>query len=150
MTPFHVYDPDQLYRSVRPGEYTTREGKVTFSASAFNDRDHKPSVDTSAFRKDPRDARKSQADGVAKLIAGEVRKSCKIPIFDNKKRRTGEHSVDVLHRPIINIPGEPDNVAHCQVECHPTIDSDSRFKRLKEALAALANKYGLIVEPGSA
>jgi hypothetical protein len=150
MTPKHIYDPEELYRSVRQGEYAIRNGQVAFSASAFNDRERKPSVDTSAIRKDPRDSRKSPSDGIAKLVAGEVRKISAIPIFDQKGRKTGEHSVDVLHRPIVNVEGEPDNPAHCQVECHPTIDNDGRFKRLKEALAALANKCGFVVEPGSA
>lgn len=151
MEQMHVYDPDNLYRSVREGEYITRDGKVAFSASAFNDRERKPSVDTSSIRTDPRETRKSVDQGVAKLIAGEIRKTCKIPIFDSKGKRTGEHSVDVLHRPIENDPdGEPDNLAHCQIECHPTMDNENRFKRLKEALAAIANQYGWVVEPGSA
>jgi hypothetical protein len=138
MQPLHVYDSDQLYRSVRDGEYTTHNGRVAFSASAFGDRDHKPSVDTSSLRSDPREARKSPEQGVAKLVAGEVRKTRKIPIFDGKGKQTGEHSVDVFHRPIENDPnGEPDNLAHCQIECHPTIENDGRFKRLKEALAAM-------------
>ena len=150
MTPMHVYDSDALYRSVRDGEYTTRNGRVAFSASAFSDRERKPSVDTSSIRKDPKESRKSSADGVAKLVAGDVRKTCKISIFDNKGRPTGQHSVDVLHRPIENDPNEPDNLAHCQIECYPTIDNDNRFKRLKEALAAMASQYGWLVEPGSA
>ena len=150
MTPIHVYDSDELYRSVRVGEYTTRNGKVAFSASAFSDRECKPSVDTSSIRQDPRESRRSTADGVAKLVAGEIRCSCQIPIYDKKGRPTGQHSVDVLHRPIENDPNEPDNLAHCQIECHPTIDNENRFKRLKEALAAMANQYGWVVEPGSA
>lgn len=150
MTSTHVYDRDELYRSVRAGEYTTLNGKVAFSASAFNDRERKPSVDVSSIRKDPRESRRSIADGVAKLVAGEIRGTCKIPIYDKKGRPTGQHSVDVLHRPIENDPSEPDNPAHCQIECHPTIEDDNRFKRLKEALAVMANKYGWVVEPGSA
>ena len=145
----HVYDPDELYRSVRVGEYTTRNGKVAFSASAFSDRERKPSVDVSSIRTDPREARQSADQGVAKLIAGEVRKSSKIAIFDKKGKKTGEHAVDVLHRPIENDPdGEPDNLAHCQIECHPTVEKDTTFKRLKESLAAMASRYGWIVEPG--
>jgi hypothetical protein len=146
-----VPDSDELYRSVREGEYKTINGKVAFSASAFNDRDRTPSVDMSSIRTDPREARKSVDQGVAKLVAREVRASRKIPICDDKGNQTGEHSVDVIHRPIKNdADGEPDNPAHCQIECHPTIDSDNRFKRLKEALAAMANRYGWVVRPGSA
>lgn len=150
MEPLHVYDPDELYRSVREGEYVTRDGKVAFSASAFSDRERKPSVDTSALRKDPREARRSADQGVAKLIAGEMRTNCKVSIFNNKGKETGAHRVDVLHRPIENDPdGEPDNLAHCQIECDPMIDNDRVFKRLKEALAGMATQYGWVVKPGS-
>jgi hypothetical protein len=146
-----VPDSDDLYRSVRKGEYSTINGQVAFSASAFSDRDRKPSVDMSSIRPDPRDARKSTEQGVAKLVTGEVRKSSKIPIYDAKQNQTGEHSIDVVHRPIKDDPdGEPDNPAHCQIECHPTIENDNRFKRLKEALARMANKYGWVVKPGTA
>ncbi|WP_316181519.1 hypothetical protein [Bradyrhizobium sp. SZCCHNRI1009] len=145
-----VPDTDDLYRSVREGEYRAVGGRVTFSASAFGDRERKPSVDMSSIRKDAREARKSTEQGVAKLVAGEVRQSCKIPIYDKKGKQTGEHSVDAIHRPIKDDPnGDPDNPAHCQIECHPTIDNDGRFKRLKEALAAMASKYGWVVTPGA-
>ncbi|MEH2596873.1 hypothetical protein V1278_003786 [Bradyrhizobium sp. AZCC 1577] len=150
MSVIHIDDSHDLYRSMREGEYTTLNGKVTFSASAFNDRDRKPSVDTSAIRNDPRESRRSPDQGVAKLTAAEVRKTRAIPIRDAKGNVTGEHSVDVIHRPIKDDPdGQPDNPAHCQVECHPTMDNDNRFKRLKEALAAIASKYGWVVAPGT-
>jgi len=145
-----VPDADELYRSVREGEYKTINGRIAFSASAFNDRDRKPSVDMSSIRRDPREARKSVDQGVAKLLAREVRSSRKIPAFDKKGKQTAEHSIDVVHRPIKDAPnGEPNNPAHCQIECHPSIDSDNTFKRLKEALAAMANQYGWVVRPGS-
>jgi hypothetical protein len=146
-----IEDSHDLYRSVREGEYTTLNGKVTFSASAFNDRNRRPSVDTSALRKDPRESRKSNEQGVAKLTAAEVRKTSGIPIRNAKGEVIAKHSVDVIHRPIKDDPaGEPDNEAHCQIECHPAMDSDTRFKRLKEALAAIANNYGWLVQPGAA
>lgn len=150
MTSVQIVDADDLYRSVRAGEYTILNGRVTFSASAFNDRERKPSVDAASLRADPRESRRSTADGIAKLVAGEVRQTCKVIIFDKKGKPTGEHSVDVVHRPIKDDPdGEPDNAAHCQVECHPAIDTDSKFRRLKEALAAMATRYGFIVAPGT-
>jgi hypothetical protein len=147
MTPTHVYDSEELYRSVRSDEYKTINGRVIFSASAFNDRDRKPSVDRSGMRKDPKDARKSPTDGITKLIAREIRGTCKISIFDKKGKVTGQHAVDVLHRPIVDSPGEADNLAHCQIECHPTIENDGSFKRLKEALAVMATRIGFVVEP---
>lgn len=136
---------------MREGEYTTRDGKVTFSASAFNDRDRKPSVDTSAIRTDPREARMSNDQGVTKLTAAEVRSTSGIVIRDARGNVIGQHSVDVIHRPIKDdANGEPDNPAHCQIECHPTMDHDARFKRLKEALAGIATRYGWVVAPGAA
>jgi hypothetical protein len=98
-------------------------------------------------RKDPKDARKSSTDGVTKLIAREIRGSCRIAIFDKKGKPTGHHAVDVLHLPIVDFAGEADNLAHCQIECHPTIENDGSFKRLKEALAVMATRVGFIVEP---
>lgn len=150
MAAIHIDDSHDLYRSVREGEYTTLNGKVAFSASAFNDRDRKPSVDTAALRGDPRETRRGSEQGVAKLVAGDVRKTSAIPIKNAKGEVIGGHSIDIIHRPIKDDPsGEPDNPAHCQVECHPTMDSDTRFKRLKEALAAIANRYGWVVAPGT-
>jgi len=149
MNPLHVYDYEELYRSVRPDQYKTISGKIIISASAFNDRERKPSVDRSWPGRDPKDARQSQADGITKLFAREIRSTCNVPIFDKKQRQTDQHAVDVLHRPIINRPDEPDNPAHCQIECDPSIEKDNSFKRLKEALAGLATRVGLIVKPDS-
>ena len=47
----------------------------------------------------------------------------------------------------VNDPVEADNLAHCQIECNPLIESGSRFKKLKAALANLANKHGFVVPP---
>lgn len=150
MSVIHIDDSHDLYRSVREGGYTTQNGRLTFSASAFDDRERKPSVDTSALRTDPRDSRRSSDQGVAKLTAAEVRKASGIPIRNAKGIIVATHSVDVIHRPIKDDPfGEPDNPAHCQVECNPTMDHDKRFKRLKEALAGIASKYGWVVAPGT-
>ena len=150
MNPLHVYDYEKLYRSVRPGEYKTIGGKVIISASAFNDRDRKPSVDRAWLDRDFRGIRKSPADGITMIIAGEVRSNSSVEAFDAKGRKIGQHTVDVMHRPIIECPGEPDKPAHCQVECDPAIETDNTFKRLKEALAGLATRVGFIVRPGSA
>jgi hypothetical protein len=150
MNPLHVYDYEELYRSVRPDEYKTVAGKVVISVSAFNDRERKPSVERSWPGREPQDVRNSPTYGVTKLIAAEVRGSSTVAIFDKKGNKTGQHAVDVLHRPIVDCPEEPDNPAHCQIECDPAIESDGSFKRLKEALAGLATRVGFIVGPESA
>src|SRR6202030_4326465 len=115
---------EELYRSVRPGEYKTIGGRVIISASAFNDRDRKPSVDRAWPNRDFKEIRKSPVDGITKVIAREVRNTSTVGAFDGKGRKVRRHTVDVMHRPIVNCPGEPDNPAHCQIECDPVIETD--------------------------
>jgi hypothetical protein len=144
-----VDDAEDLYRSIRADDYSYYDGKVVFSSTAFDDRDMKPSVDRSSMRTNPAEARISPTDGVTKVLTADVRKSCKIPIIRNGVA-VGDYAVDAIHRPIENDPTEADNLAHCQIECDPLIDSGSRFRKLKAALATLANVHGFIVEPNSA
>lgn len=149
MQPTKVEDSENAYRSIRVNrrEYARVGGVVRFSASAFDDRAKKPSVDRSSMRNKPEDARKSPTDGVTQIGVKEIRSSCKIPIVDEKGKQTGAHAVDVVHRPICKSDTEPENHAHCQVECAPQIESGARFKKLKEALAVLANRHGFVVQP---
>jgi hypothetical protein len=151
MNPTLVDNSESIYRSIRhdAGEYTEVNGKVVFSASAFNDKEHKPSVDRSAIRLDPKDARRSISDGIAKIEVADVRARCDIKIVDDKGRETGEYAVDVIHRPLSSPPEPKKNCAHCQIECSPSIASGSRFRKLKEALAALAGQHGFLVKPGA-
>jgi hypothetical protein len=148
MVPTIVDDAEDLYRSVRANsdDYSYQNGKLFFSSSAFDDRGMKPSVDRSSMRTNASDARKNATDGIAKVVTADVRSSCKVPIIRNGVP-AGDHAVDAIHRPIENDPIEPDNLAHCQIECNPVIESGTRFKRLKAALANLANKHGFVVPP---
>ncbi|MDA9504195.1 hypothetical protein XI09_05345 [Bradyrhizobium sp. CCBAU 11386] len=148
MDPTVVDDAEDLYRSIRANtdEYFYQDGKLVFSSSAFDDRFMKPSVDRSSLRHNPADARINITDGVAKVLADDVRRSCKIPIIRNGVP-VGEYAVDAVHRPIENDQDVPDNLAHCQIECNPIIESGSRFKKLKAALANLATKHSFIVPP---
>jgi hypothetical protein len=148
MDPTIVDDAEDLYRSIRADsdEYSYQDGRLFFSSSAFDDRDMTPSVDRSSIRTSPADARRSPSDGVAKVLTADVRNFCKVPIFENGKP-IGDHAVDAIHRPIENDPVEPDNLAHCQIECNPLIANGSRFKKLKAALASLANRHGFVVKP---
>ena len=92
MNPLQVYNYEALYRSVRPDEYKTIGGRVIISASAFNDRERKPSVDRAWLDRDLKEIRKSPTDGITKLIAGEVRSSSNVAIFDKKGRKTGQYA----------------------------------------------------------
>jgi hypothetical protein len=148
MVPTLVHDSEDLYRSIRANsdDYSYQDGKLFFSSSAFDDREMRPSVDRSTMRQYPADVRQTPTDGVAQLRTADVRNACKIPIIKNGVA-SGEYAIDAIHRPIENDPVEADNLAHCQIECNPLIESGSRFKRLKAALATLANKHGFVVLP---
>ncbi|UPK16091.1 hypothetical protein [Bradyrhizobium sp. 131] len=148
MDPTVVDDSEDLYRSIRANtdEYSYQDGKLVFSSSAFDDRFKKPSVDRSSLRPIPADARINADDGVAKVLTVEVRRSCKIPIIRNGVP-IGEYAVDAVHKPIENDQSLPDNLAHCHIECNPIIESGSRFKKLKAALANLASQHGFVVPP---
>jgi hypothetical protein len=150
MDPTVVDDPEDLYRSIRSksDEYAIVSGATLFSVNAFRDVSRKPSVDRSAIRTNPVDAKKSASDGVAKVVAREVRSVCSIVINPDKKGGgTKKYAVDVLHRPIINVPNEPNNPAHCQIECDPTLENGGRFRKLQEALARIATRHGFVVAP---
>jgi len=148
MVPTVVDDAEDLYRSIRANgdEFSYQDGKLIFSSSAFDDRYMKPSVDRSSMRTDPADTRAKPTDGVTKVVTADVRKSCNIPIIKNGAP-VGEYAADAVHRPIESDPALADNLAHCQVECNPLIESGSRFKKLKAALATLANRHGFVVKP---
>jgi hypothetical protein len=145
--PTIVQDSEELYRSIKSQSkaYTQVEGRTVFSSSAFDDRMLMPSVDRSALILNPRYSKHSPSDGIAKLIAREVRNSCKIAVDPNDP--SIHHAVDVVHRPILNDPVDPDNLAHCQIECAPAFSTNSRFKKLKEALARLATSHGFVIVP---
>lgn len=135
-----VADDEQLYRRVPARAECAREGDgvVHISASAFNDIGRKPSVDRAVLRgHDPSKTKASETDGVAGLIAVTVRGIDRIQRVAPNDRF---YRVDVVARPVIadNEEGLPENLAHAQVESDPDMESDSRFRKLKEALARIA------------
>jgi hypothetical protein len=146
MQPTLVADAEDLYRAISAGKgFLFKDGKYVFSQSAFDDRLRQPSVDRSSIRVVVAEAKLTPTDGVTAVKAEDVRKSCKVPILDPKGKPTGEYAVDVLHRPIL--APEPENLAHCQIESNPVYANDSRFRKLKEALARLATQNGFIIVP---
>lgn len=149
MQPTNVEDTEDAYRSIRVNrrEFTRVEGRIKFSSAAFDDREKKPSVDRSSLRNSAEESRQSPSDGVTRIGVREIRTSCKVPILNDKGKETGTYAVDVIHRPIYESETEPENHAHCQIECAPQIASSARFKKLKEALAVLASKHGFVVQP---
>jgi hypothetical protein len=142
-----VDDLEHLYRRVESGRnYCKKENDGwRISSSAFDDRHLKPSVDRASLRdNDPVKTQIDRQDGVALLIASEVRQISKQGL-DPEPQEGGSklvtYHVDVLHRP------EPENPAHSQVEPTPPYKTPSVFKRIREALARLAAKRPWLIEP---
>lgn len=150
MTPTPVADHEWLYRAIKPGSTAyrmTAEG-LRISASAFTDRNRRPSVDRSALRTDPTEARIGEGDGVTRILTEDVRSVGHIRVDPNDSLSEQFYSVDVIHRPTSLAQGDArDNPAHCQIESTPRIDRDRHYRKLCEALASLATRSGWVVAP---
>jgi hypothetical protein len=150
MTPTPVGDHEWLYRAIPSngtGYRMTEEG-LRISASAFADRQRRPSVDRSALRADPADARLGANDGVTRLLTHDVRRIGHIRVAPNDPASARVYTVDVVHRPTSIANGDPrDNPAHCQIECRPPFANDTHYRKLIEALAKLATHQGWVIPP---
>jgi hypothetical protein len=150
MTATPVGDHEWLYRAIPSngkGYRMTEEG-LRISASAFADRQRRPSVDRSALRTDPADARIGANDGVTRLLTHDVRRIGHIPVAPNDPASARVYTVDVVHRPTSIANGDRrDNPAHCQIEASPSFASDNHFRKLIEALAKLATHQGWVIPP---
>jgi hypothetical protein len=82
---------------------------------------------------DPKWTQKSTSDGVVSLIAGEVR-LIDINKTDTQGNILSAYRIDVCPRPV------DDNPSHAQIEASPDYESGSRFKKVLEKLAFLANQ----------
>jgi hypothetical protein len=145
-----IEDAEDLVRSV-PVECDSSDpttGATKISASAFNDQAKQPSVDRRNMLTSLDSAKKKPSDGLVKVIAREVR-AIQVEITGNGKPTGTFYGIDVVHRPID--PGNPandaPNPAHSQVESDPAITSDTRFKKLKERLAQIAEQHGWLSPP---
>ena len=142
-----VGDDEQVFRRIRKQVadqtcYKVEKGKLIFSSTAFNDPAKSPSFDRAVLKHlcDPHLSRKSSADGVVSLRTGDIRNLGPIPRNDGKGRPVGKHAVDVVPNPRIG------NCSHALVVTRDN-PANSVFKRLKEALARLADQAGWTVEP---
>ena len=145
-----VDDAELLYRSVRNNaeQFTIVDGTLRLSANAFNDPGCKPSVDRSSMRENPADARLSATDGVVAVSAQEVRSIGHIRVNPANDRDARAYVVDAIHRPLSAEQNNGrENSAHCQVECQPGINRTHFNKKLREALAKLAQSRGWIFDP---
>jgi hypothetical protein len=141
-----VEDTEDLIRRVS-ADATRGDGKLT--STAFNDPNCQPSVDRRTMRASLDDCKVKSTDGLVKLVAEDVRK-LQIPQIDpaTSKPAGTNYLIDVMHRPIDpgNSRGDPPNPAHSQIEATPTLNR-SRFDKLKEKLARLAEKHGWLIKP---
>ncbi len=130
-----VLDEEWLHRSVRVSECQRIQPPKRLSSTAFNDKGKKPSVDRAALRPAV-DSKIDASDGVVRLLTASVR-GIGIPIV---APNPPNFEVDVWVRWL------PDNPAHAQIEPLPNM-SGSRFDKLKEALARLAEQEDWVIEP---
>jgi len=145
-----VDDGEDLIRRIPADSncYDSSHGALRLSSTAFNDRERMPSVDRRRMKASLDDCKNHPTDGLLLLITNEVR-AISLAQTDQKGKPTSDlHKIDVIHRPIEagDAGGLPANEAHSQVESTPAL-SESRFKKLKEALARIAAKRGWLVSP---
>jgi hypothetical protein len=150
-TPVTVVDDNEnLIRRVPADSncYDSSDGTLRLSSTAFNDLQRMPSFDRRKMRTSLDDCKNHRTDGLLLLIAHEVR-AIKLLQTDPKGKPTSDaHKIDVMHRPIEagNADGLAVNEAHSQIETAPSL-GDARFKKLKEALARIAQKHGWLTPP---
>lgn len=101
----------------------------------------KPSVDRETLRSNPQEALRSPNAGLARLSAMAVRQ---IKLNDAVPPQI---SVDVIPDPIAGSNQSESNPAHALIVSSKTI-SDGKFRRIREALARLAEK-DIVVLPQS-
>ena len=134
-----VDDEEILFRRVLndTNQYHVEDDEVRVSATAFNDRQKRPSVDRKRICKTPIWTQQGAEHGVLRITAAQVRG---IDSIEHKKK--GEqfsYAFDVHPDPIVDPPkGERPNPSHAEIRPNPDFKTNSPFKKLKERLAILA------------
>ena len=146
-----VGDDERLYRRIRFSWTVLRDGVWRLTSEAFNDVHWKPSVDRQTICQTPDKTQVVPTDGVAQLVAQEVRAIGGIVHNPAAKPPVAQitYKLDVLARPIAknNPEGLPENLAHAQIEADPGVANRSRFDKLKDALGRIAERHGWAIEP---
>ena len=142
MSADRVEDEEVLYRNVRLDD-CFRSGPEKVRSSAFMDRERKPSVDRAELCDHNPFYTRRGSDGVVSLLAGEVRQIGDVVL----QAPLRVYEVDVQPDPIKDHPELPDNPAHARIYLRPDSDNDKLFRRLRIALARLANQRPWEVEP---
>jgi hypothetical protein len=147
-----VGDDEILLRRVRIAWVRYDGGTWHLTSQAFNDVGYRPSVDRHSLRLDASICKHDASDGVASIVARDVRAITSIMLNPNADRELQRaYLVDVIARPIVdgNVEQEPENLAHAQVETQPGFETRSRFDKLKDALCRLAQPRGWVIEPSA-
>ena len=156
MTSDHVEDHERLFRSVKLGSIKRDElGKPRISASAFNDRYRRPSVDRAHLIDDnPLNTNLYQpGDFVLELKALEIRGIAPLEELDKKGQRVLDEGVDkaVVHKADVEPVTEGHHEAHAEIFLtrHPDNGIETPagvFARFQVQLAAIA-RFSEIIKP---
>lgn len=144
-----LVDAESLYRRAPKGCIVDTNDGERISSTAFNDRGNKPSVDRAVLRNSPEETKEEPTDGIIEMTVADVRGIRDIRVTTPSTEPPTYYAVDVLHRPIAEdaANGVVANPAHSQIEASPHPHADSRFKKIKEALALIATKRGWLIRP---
>ncbi len=137
MLPTNLVDDDEhLYRNIR-ARYGGAGNPPRVDPEGFFDDEKKPSVDRAAICGFNPVHTRRDTDGVALLIAGEIRGIDDINLEAPLRR----FAVDV-------IPDElPTNPAHAKIVLDPWMDHKKLFRRLRHSLARLAERRPWAIPP---
>lgn len=138
-----VDDSETLYRRFVLDNYPLDStGKRTVSSQAFTDREMQISVDRAKLNVANSELTKQLAtDGIISLIAGEIRQISTVQSFDKYQNPLTSYTVDVQPDP------EENHEAHAIIIAIPVYSNEKIFRRLREALAIIANNNGVLIEP---
>jgi hypothetical protein len=139
-----VAEDEVLYRRIPQSKdlYAKQaNGTIKVSSQAFSDRAYRPSVDRANLcDHNPRHTQLAPSDAVVSLVTHDVRSIDTIERNDQHGNPIQSFRVDVESVPM------PENRAHAEICTLPECDQKT-FRRLREALALLANQREWEIEP---
>lgn len=145
-----VENNEILHRSVPCDAVVWTSNGWHLTTEAFNDRWMSPSVDRRAIRPRAEESKISATDGIAQLLAAEVR-ACDEVVHnpDAPPLAQVRYKLDVEPDPIKegNGEGRVPNLSHALIKSAPAVASKSRFKKIKEALCRLARRREWAIQP---
>jgi hypothetical protein len=145
-----VENNEILHRSVPCDAVVWTPDGWHLTSEAFNDRGMAPSVDRRAIRPLAEESKLSPTDGIAQLLAAEVRECDQVVHNpDVPAPEQVRYKLDVEPDPIRegNAEGRVPNLSHALIKSAPTVASKSRFKKIKEALCRLARRREWVIRP---